>query len=86
MRSAGILENTAKSVNDVSQQIHNVSDVINKLNDNMNGVSHATDNVNKISMGNAESVEQLLESTRNLSKITHLLSEDSIKLQEVVNK
>jgi methyl-accepting chemotaxis protein len=86
MRSASVLENTAKSVNDVSQQIHNVSMVINKLNDNMSGVSLATENVNKISMGNAEFVEQLLESTRNLSKITQLLSEDSIKLQEVVNK
>ncbi len=86
MRSASVLENTAESVNDVSQQIHNVSMVINKLNENMSGVSEATDNVNKISLGNAESVEQLLESTRNLSKITQLLSEDSIKLQEVVNK
>lgn len=86
MRSASVLENTAKSVNDVSHQIHNVSMVINKLNENMSGVSQATDNVNKISLGNAESVEHLLESTRNLSKITQLLSEDSIKLQEVVNK
>jgi methyl-accepting chemotaxis protein len=60
--------------------------VINKLNENMNGVSKATDNVNKISLGNADSVEHLIESTHNLSEITKLLSEDSIKLQEVVNK
>jgi methyl-accepting chemotaxis protein len=86
MCSASVLENTAKSVNDVSQQIHNVSMVINKLNENMNGVSKATDNVNKISLGNADSVEHLIESTHNLSEITKLLSEDSIKLQEVVNK
>tara|TARA_R110001592_G_scaffold323435_1_gene602672 strand:- start:8578 stop:10032 length:1455 start_codon:yes stop_codon:yes gene_type:complete len=86
MRSASVLENTADSVNAVSQQIRNVSMVINKLNENMSGVSNATENVNKISLGNAESVEHLLESTRNLSKITQLLSEDSIKLQEVVNK
>ena len=33
MRSASVLENTAKSVNDVSHQIHNVSMVINKLNE-----------------------------------------------------
>ena len=86
MRSAGVLENTATSVNEVSQQIHNVSMVINKLNENMSGVSQATENVNMISLDNAKSVEHLLESTRNLSKITQLLSEDSIKLQEVVNK
>ena len=86
MRSASVLENTAKSVNDVSQQIHNVSKVINKLNENMNGVSKATENVNGISQRNAQSVEKLLESTRNLSKITQLLSDDSIKLQEVVKK
>jgi methyl-accepting chemotaxis protein len=86
MRSASVLENTAKSVNDVSQQIHNVSKVINKLNENMGGVSHATENVNLISKQNAESVEKLLESTRNLTKITELLSEDARKLQEVVNK
>lgn len=85
MRSASVLENTAKSVNDVSQQIHNVSKVINKLNENMGGVSHATENVNEISKQNADSVEKLLESTRNLTKITQLLSEDAIKLQEVVN-
>jgi methyl-accepting chemotaxis protein len=86
MRSARVLENTAESVNDVSQQIHNVSMVINKLNENMSSVSNATENVNKISLGNSASVEHLLESTSNLSKITQLLSEDSIKLQEVVNK
>lgn len=86
MRSASVLENTAKSVNDVSSQIHNVSKVINKLNENMSGVSHATENVNSISKQNAQFVEKLLESTRNLAKITQLLSEDAIKLQEVVNK
>lgn len=86
LRSASVLENTANSANDVSHQIHNISMVINKLNENMSGVSTATENVNKISLGNAESVEKLLESTRNLSEITKLLSEDSIKLQEVVNK
>lgn len=86
MKSADVLESTAKSVNDVSIQIHNVSQVINKLNENMNGVFKATENVNTISLANEHSVEELLESTRDLSRITNLLREDSIKLQEVVNK
>lgn len=86
LRSAKVLENTARSADEVSQQIHNVSKVINKLNENMNGVSLASENVNKISLGNAKSVDELLESTRNLSDITRLLREDSIQLEEVVNK
>jgi methyl-accepting chemotaxis protein len=86
MRSAGILENTASSVQVVSEQIHSVSEVINKLNANMGGVAEATLNVGHASENNAKSVAHLLDSTSILSEVTHQLSDVSDKLEGVMNR
>ena len=85
-RSAEVLSNTANSVNDVTQQIHDVAETMTTLNANMERVIKATENVGEVSRQNADSVEHLLTAAKNLKVMTQQLCDVSDTLHDVVNK
>ena len=85
-RSANVLDDTARSVNSVTQQIHDVSETMATLNANMEKVISATARVGVVSETNADSVAHLLSASKNLNAITQELCAVSDTLEHVVNK